>query len=118
MKIEHTVLKYRLCKSINQIIFNTVYNIYSGENLLKVQNSYTFSVTSPLFRKTYLMVANFPDEEGFVQVQIVDEGFYTNKDLKTIHSFDSLLDEIKQFLEQHLLDLPVIRDIESLDFVD
>ena len=69
MNIEHTVLKYRLCKSINQIIFNTLYNIYSGENLLKVENSYTFSVTSPLFRKTYLMVANFPDEEGFVQVQ-------------------------------------------------
>jgi hypothetical protein len=53
-----------------------------------------------------------------VQVQIVDEGFYTNIDLKTIHSFDSILDEIKQFLEKHSLDLPVIRDIESLDFLD
>ncbi len=59
MNIEHTVLKYRLCKSINQIIFKTLYNINLGENLLKVENSYTFSVTSPLFSKAYLMVANF-----------------------------------------------------------
>ncbi len=51
---------------------------------MKIEKNYTFSVTSPLFSKTYLLVANFenPDEEGFVQVQIVDEGFYTNKDLK------------------------------------
>jgi hypothetical protein len=98
MNIEHAVLKYRLCKSNNKIIFNTVYNIYSGENLLKIEDCYTFSVTIPLFRKTYLMVANFPDEEGFVQVQIEDK--------------------IKQFLEQQSLYLPVIRDLESLDFVD
>ncbi len=39
MNIEHTVLKYRLCKSINQIIYNTVYNIYSGENLLVIKKS-------------------------------------------------------------------------------
>jgi hypothetical protein len=98
MNIEHKVLKYRLCKSNNKIIFKTVYNIYSGENLLKIEESYTFSVTIPLFRKTYLMVANFPDEEGFIQVQIIDE--------------------IKQFLEQQSFYLPVIRDLESLDLVD
>ncbi len=40
-KNEHTVLKYSLCKTIDQIIFNTVYNIYSGENLLKIEKSYS-----------------------------------------------------------------------------
>jgi hypothetical protein len=39
-----------------------------------------------------------------------------NIDLKIIHSFDSLLDEIKQFLEQQSLYLPVIRDLESIVF--
>ena len=118
MNIEQTVLKFRLHRSVNQLIFNTVFDILQGEDLLKVKNSYTFSVTSPVFRKKYLMVENFPDEEGFAQVQIVDESSsYTSIDLKIINNFDSLLEEIKQFLAQQFQYSPIVRNLESLDFV-
>ena len=92
-----SVLKFRLHRSINQHIFNTVFDILQGENLLKGRNSYTFSVTSPVYRQKYLMVANFPDEEGFAQIQIVDETSYTSIDLKIINNFDSLLEELNNF---------------------
>ena len=73
MIIEQLVRKLVFHKKLNQLIFNTVFDHYSGDNLIKTQNSYSFLVKSPTVQNIALLVANFPDEQGFVQVQHINE---------------------------------------------
>jgi hypothetical protein len=47
------------------------------------------SVSHPKISKTYLMVANFPDEDGFAQVLVKDVTTDYNIDLKIINKFNS-----------------------------
>ena len=43
------------------------------------------------------MIANFPDEDGFAQIQNVDDRFAQSVDLKVISNFDQLIHELEAF---------------------
>ena len=116
MIIEQLVRKLTFYRKLNQLIFNTVFDHYSGENLIKTQNSYSFIVTSPTVQNITLLVANFPDEEGFAQVQQIDDN------ISIIQSFDSLLEEIDNFLSQQVIyvkfEPQVLQDFDCVDLND
>ena len=122
MIIEQLVRKLTFYRKLNQLIFNTVFDHYSGENLIKTQNSYSFIVTSPTVQNITLLVANFPDEEGFAQVQQIDDNISINLNFKIIQSFDSLLEEIDNFLSQQVIyvkfEPPVLQDFDCVDLND
>ena len=122
MIIEQLVRKLTFYRKLNQLIFNTVFDHYSGENLIKTQNSYSFIVTSPTVQNITLLVANFPDEEGFAQVQQIDDNISNNFNFKIIQSFDSLLEEIDNFLSQQVIyvkfEPQVLQDFDCVDLND
>ena len=45
------------------------------------------------------MIANFPDEDGFAQIQVVDDRFAQSVDLKVISNFDQLIRGTRSFQE-------------------
>ena len=120
MIIEQLVRKLVFHKKLNQLIFNTVFDHYSGDNLIKTQNSYSFLVKSPTVQNIALLVANFPDEQGFVQVQHINENISSNSiNLKILLTFDSLLEEIDNFLNQQVLFFEIEpRLLDEFDCVD
>ena len=120
MIIEQLVRKLVLHRKLNQLIFNTVFDHYSGDNLIKTQNSYSFLVKSPTVQNIALLVANFPDEQGFVQVQHINENISSNSiNLKILLTFDSLLEEIDNFLNQQVLFFEIEpRLLDGFDCVD
>ena len=120
MIIEQLVRKLVFHKKLNQLIFNTVFDHYSGDNLIKTQNSYSFLVKSPTVQNIALLVANFPDEQGFVQVQHINENISSNSiNLKILLTFDSLLEEIDNFLNQQVLFFEIEpRLLDGFDCVD
>ena len=120
MIIEQLVRKLVFHRKLNQLIFNTVFDHYSGDNLIKTQNSYSFLVKSPTVQNIALLVANFPDEQGFVQVQHINENISSNSiNLKILLTFDSLLEEIDNFLNQQVLFFEIEpRLLDGFDCVD
>ena len=115
-RIELIVQKIKLHKRINQKIFDCLFEFYQSKHFLKSVNTFSFSVTHPEdpTGRFYLMVANFPDEEGFVQTQIVDENLPVSANLKNIATFEDLIKEIESFLKTSF-DLKFHLSIDSED---
>ena len=100
-RIELIVQKLKLHKRINQKIYDCLFEFYQSKYFLKTINTFSFSILHPEdpTGRFYLMVANFPDEEGFVQTQIVDEKLPISANLKTIPTFEELIKEIYSFFK-------------------
>ncbi len=101
-KIELILHKIKLHKKINQIIFETLFAFYESGHFIKTQDSFIFSITLPDDKSIYLMVANFPREDGFTQTQIIDDRLPVSADLKIILNFEQLIFKIKSFLKTKL----------------
>ena len=109
-KLERFYIKLKLSKQINQLIFESVFQLYENKNfeVLKLKDSFSFSITSPRdpSRRIYLMIANFLDESGFVQTQVIDDRFPVEENLNIINNFEDLINIIEQFtkadFEDHL----------------
>ena len=96
-QLELIVQKLRTHKRINQTIFECLFEIFQSDCLLKSPNTFSFSLTHPTDQHKYLMIANFPDEDGFAQIQVVDDRFAQSVDLKVISNFDQLIQELEAF---------------------
>ena len=107
-KLEHFYIKLKLSKKINQLIFESIFLFYENKNfeVHKVKDSFSFSITSPFdpSGRIYLMVANFVDESGFVQKQVVDARFPVEENLKIINNFEELINVIDQFTKVNFED--------------
>ena len=101
-KLELVLSKVKLHKKINEIIFHTVFGVYESDNLLKSPNTFTFCITHPEDKWIYLLVANFPQEDGFVQTQAIDERLPVKANLKIIQNFEEIIYEIDSFLNSKL----------------
>jgi hypothetical protein len=101
-KIELILHKIKLHKKIYQIIFETLFAFYDSGHFIKTQDSFIFSITHPDDKSIYLMVANFPGEDGFTQTQIIDDRLPVSADLKIILNFEQLIFEINRFLKTKL----------------
>ena len=101
MDTESTCRKLRFCKTLNQVIFNNLFEHYSGNNLQKLPISYSFRVTSPNNRKFELMVANFPDEKSFTQTCVLHDDTPINSAnlLVDIENYNQLMQHIDRFLK-------------------
>ena len=94
-QLELIVQKLRTHKRISQTIFECLFEIFQSDCLLKFPNTFSFSLTHPTDQHKYLMIANFPDEDDFAQIQVVDERFAQSVDLKVISNFDQLVQELE-----------------------
>ena len=68
-------------------------------NFLIYQHSYSFSITYPNdpTGRIYLMVANFPEDNGFVQ--IVDDRRPVDYNLSIINNYSDLINLIIEFIK-------------------
>ena len=100
-RLELLLIKLKLSKKINQLIFESIYQYYFKKNyeILKIKDSFSFSITSPNdpSGRVYLMVANFLDENGFVQTQVVDDRLPVEANLNIINNFEDLIYLIEEF---------------------
>ena len=132
--LDSLVIKLKLFKKINFLIYQSVLEnfIKSDVEILKIKDSYSFSITYPNdpTSSIYLMVANFPEENGFVQTQIVDDRRPIDYNLSIINNYSDLINLIVEFIKigKETLDISQHSDdsnhssfeeiIENTDYLD
>ena len=122
---EKILIQLQLHKKQNELLYRCIREyilLNKPITILKVPNSYSFHIISPYDKNYIFMVTNFPDEEGFAQVQQIDDNISNNFNFKIIQSFDSLLEEIDNFLSQQVIyvkfEPPVLQDFDCVDLND
>ena len=117
MYIETTCRKLRFCKALNSILFNNLFEHYSGQNLQKLPSTYSFRIVSPHNHKYELLVSNFPDERSFTQTCLLQDDCPVESSvlLTDINNYNHLLQQIDKFLKvkfsENLEDLVFSLDI-------
>ena len=94
------VLKNKLLKQINKEIFEIVSEYFSKRNLeiIKLPDSFSFSITSPRSENLCLLITNIPESSGFVQIQIIDDRLPLVSNLRIINCLENLICLIEEFI--------------------
>ena len=117
--MEFIVQTLNLHKKLNQIIFESLFQLYQTQDILKFKDSYSFCVVHPddPSGNFYLLISNYPDEDGFVQTQFIDENLTTSVNFKIIRNFEHLIKEIERFLKEKI-EKQIDPGTNSTDFLD